>query len=92
MIGKPNEAIKPKDLNRIAKINHQRRTRFPYGKISKPFFISKITAPLKVNFVGIVPVIALYKINLVCIKQKYKMATTTAHIVMVQNLFNIERG
>jgi hypothetical protein len=42
-----------------------------------------ITAPLKVNFVGIVSVIALYKIILVCIKQKYKMATTTGHIVTV---------
>ena len=56
---------------------------FPMEKYLNLFFFSKITAPLKVNFVGIVSVIALYKIILVCIKQKYKMATTTGHIVMV---------
>ena len=56
---------------------------FPMEKYQTFCSFSKITAPLKVNFVGIVPVIALYKIILVCIKQKYKMATTTGHIVMV---------
>jgi hypothetical protein len=56
---------------------------FPMEKYLNLFFFSKITAPLKVNFVGIVSVIALYKIILVCIKQKYKMATTTGHIVTV---------